>query len=47
MSKIASDTDLGRESLYKALSEAGNPQFMTVQKVIVALGLQLSIKAPR
>ena len=44
MSKIASDTDLGRESLYKALSESGNPQFMTIQKVLFALGLQFSIE---
>jgi probable addiction module antidote protein len=44
MGKIASDTDLGRESLYKALSESGNPQFMTIQKVLTALGLQLSIE---
>lgn len=45
MSKIASDTELGRESLYKALSESGNPQFMTIQKVLMALGLQFSIES--
>ena len=44
MAKIASDTDLGRESLYKALSESGNPQFVTINKVLSALGLQFSIE---
>ena len=44
MSKLAANTELGRESLYKALSESGNPQFMTINKVLAALGLQFSIK---
>jgi probable addiction module antidote protein len=41
MTKIARDTGLGRESLYKALSSNGNPEFATVMKVIKALGLEL------
>jgi probable addiction module antidote protein len=41
MSKIARDTGLGRESLYKALSAGGNPEFATVLKVLQALGLRL------
>jgi probable addiction module antidote protein len=41
ISKIARDTGLGRESLYKALSPEGNPELGTVLKVIRALGLQL------
>src|SRR5260363_95445 len=41
MSKMARDTGLGRESLYKALSPDGNPEFATVLKVVRALGLQL------
>jgi probable addiction module antidote protein len=45
MSKIASDTELGRESLYKALSESGNPQFITINKIISALGLKFSIES--
>jgi probable addiction module antidote protein len=44
MTDIASETELGRESLYKALSEAGNPKFATVQKVLAALGLQLAVE---
>jgi DNA-binding phage protein len=32
-----------RESLYKALSPAGNPSFDTVQRVMSALGLTLTV----
>lgn len=41
MSQLARDTGLGRESLYKALSPTGNPEFATVMKVVNALGLKL------
>jgi len=41
MSQIARDTGLRRESLYKALSPEGNPEFATVMKVVRALGLKL------
>ena len=41
MTDIAKKTGLGRESLYKALSQEGNPEFSTVMKVISALGLKL------
>jgi probable addiction module antidote protein len=41
MTQIAKKTGLGRESLYKALSPEGNPEFSTVLKVISALGLKL------
>ncbi len=41
MSQLARDTGLGRESLYKALSASGNPEFATVMKVVAALGLRL------
>ena len=44
MSQVAAETELGRESLYKTLSEEGNPQFSTVQKIVGALGLQISIE---
>ena len=42
MSQLARDTGLRRESLYKALSSEGNPEFATIMKVIQALGIQLS-----
>ena len=41
MSQVDRDTGLSRESLYKALSENGNPSFATVLKVAMALGVQL------
>jgi probable addiction module antidote protein len=41
MTLIAKETGLGRESLYKALSANGNPEFVTVLKVMEALGLRL------
>lgn len=41
MTDIARETGLGRESLYKALSLEGNPEFATVLKVIQSLGLRL------
>jgi probable addiction module antidote protein len=45
MTQIAQEAGLGRESLYKALSPDGNPQFATVLKVVKALGLKLHAKA--
>jgi probable addiction module antidote protein len=45
MGKIARKTGLGRESLYKALSKKGNPEFLTVLKVVQALGLKLKLTA--
>ena len=45
MSQVARDTGLSRESLYKALSEDGNPSFATVLKVARALGVRLHAEA--
>ena len=45
MAKIAKKTGLGRESLYKALSKDGNPGFLTVLKVVQALGYKLRLAA--
>ena len=41
MSRVAKDAGLSRESLYRALSEGGNPSFATVLKVARALGVRL------
>jgi len=41
MAEIARKTGLGRESLYKALSPHGNPEFATVIRVLHALGMKL------
>jgi probable addiction module antidote protein len=45
MARIARKSGLGRESLYKALSAEGNPEFATVMKVIRSLGLKLQVHA--
>ncbi|MCL2879483.1 MAG: putative addiction module antidote protein [Treponema sp.] len=41
MGKIAGTTNRGRESLYKSLSQGGNPSFETVIKVMASLGFSL------
>lgn len=41
MTQVAREAGLGRESLYKALSPSGNPEFATILKVVSALGLKL------
>jgi len=46
MTRVAERAGLGRESLYKALSPQGNPQFATVVKVMQALGFQLIRSVP-
>jgi probable addiction module antidote protein len=43
MSQIAKKAGLSRESLYKALSAEGNPEFGTIIRVVQALGLKFSI----
>ncbi len=45
MSQVARDSGLSRESLYKALSETGNPTFATVLKVARAVGVKFHAQA--
>ncbi|WP_257162552.1 addiction module antidote protein [Corynebacterium cystitidis] len=45
MTAIAREAGVGRESLYKSLSENGNPSWQTVTKVLAALGLKVEVKA--
>ncbi len=44
MADIAKAAGLNRESLYKALGEAGNPEFGTMLSVLRALGLELTAR---
>ncbi|GJB78392.1 MULTISPECIES: addiction module antidote protein [Pseudomonas] len=44
MTQIATESGLGRESLYKALSPGAKPRFDTVLKVIRALGVDLLVQ---
>ena len=45
MTGIAKDAGLSRESLYRALSSGGNPEFATMLRVVAALGLRLTVTA--
>ncbi|MGQ0485027.1 MAG: addiction module antidote protein [Hyphomicrobiales bacterium] len=45
MVKLARETGLTREGLYKTLSKDGNPSFASILKVIRALGLKLKPEA--
>lgn len=44
MSDIARKAKVGRQALYNALSENGNPTLETLTSVLTALGLQLTIQ---
>lgn len=41
MTRLARDTGLGRESLYKALAPEAKPRYDTVIKLVRALGVEL------
>ena len=43
MTKIAEETGLSRPSLYKALSDGAKPQFVTIMKVLKAVGGQIQV----
>ncbi len=43
MAEVARRADLGDKTLFKALSENGNPTIETVSKVLHAVGLRLSV----
>jgi probable addiction module antidote protein len=43
MSEIAKQAGVTRASLYKSLSDGGNPRFDTIYKVTKALGCRISV----
>ncbi len=43
MSEVAEKSDLPRESLYRSLSEKGNPGIKPLAQVLDSLGLSLSV----
>lgn len=45
MAGIAETSGLGRESLYKALRPDAHPRFDTVQRVLLAMGVHLTVQA--
>jgi probable addiction module antidote protein len=44
MAKIAEESGLGRESLYKALKPGSKLRYETVQKIVGALGVKLTVE---
>jgi probable addiction module antidote protein len=44
MAKVAAETGLGRESLYKSLSGEVSPNFETVQKVLGSFGMKMVVQ---
>jgi probable addiction module antidote protein len=40
---LSKETELGRESLYKALAKAGNPKLSTLAVILRAVGLKMTI----
>jgi probable addiction module antidote protein len=44
IARIAKEAQVERESLYRALSEKGNPRFSTIIAVVHALGLMLTVQ---
>ncbi len=47
LSKLAQKTGLSRENLYGALSFEGKPRFETIQQVLAALGMRLTVEPLR
>lgn len=47
MSSISAVSGVGRQSLYRALSDEGNPRIDTLFKVLEALNIRLAIAANR
>src|SRR5437870_2288573 len=44
MAAVAARAAMGRESLYKSLSAAGNPAFANIMKIVEALGYELRVR---
>jgi len=44
ISQIAKETNLNRESMYRMLSEKGNPNLSSLHQILNSLGLTLAIE---
>jgi probable addiction module antidote protein len=47
MSQVAAATGLGRESLYKSLKSGSKLRYETVQKILGALGVRLTVETTK
>jgi len=44
IANLAEEANVNRETLYRTLSVAGNPRFSTLESVLGALGMNLTVK---
>jgi probable addiction module antidote protein len=44
MAKVANDAGLSRESIYRTLSDTGNPRYSSLTRILKAVGLRLAIE---
>ena len=44
VTKISRDSGLNRENLYRVLSERGNPELKSLEKLLKTLGLRLAVE---
>lgn len=44
VAEIAHRTDLNRQAIYRMLSESGNPEFKSLQRLLSATGLGLNVQ---
>ena len=47
MAALADKTGLSRETLYRTLSERGNPRLDTLAAILAAFGLRLTVQPAR
>ena len=47
MAKLAQDSGLGRESLYKALRPGSKPRYETISKILAALNVKIQLLPAR
>lgn len=45
--KVSEETGIARQALYKMLSDKGNPSFKNINKLLEAVGLELTIKSKK
>jgi probable addiction module antidote protein len=45
MADLARDAELGRQALYRSLSQQGNPELDTLTRVLRELGLRLAVES--
>lgn len=44
VSRLARESDLNRENMYRILSEKGNPQLSSLKALLESLGLRLAVE---